>query len=316
MADEPYYEDPYPYPLPDDPTLPGGPEDPGEDPGTTEPPPPSDGPVDDPAAPDPWSTAPTDCDWQRWFLTNIGSTAATPEALAALEAKLTPHGIKVLRNAQGVAGKIQLPDGKIIDVGRAFSSGNPSMMGWQWLDDSAATTSLSGDPDWFDEITASMAPQPYATPDLPDYLQQPYTAPTWDEQFKAPTMEDLYADPGYKSRLDASQKGFERSAAAKGSILSGGTQKALGRYMQDHAANEYQGLFGRSMDQYQKRYDAFAGNAALGYNQYRERYNAYRDNVGDSLNQYGRRYQAYRDAIGDQFRLAELGYGATTAGAP
>jgi hypothetical protein len=220
MADEPYYEDPYPYPLPDDPTLPGGPEDPGEDPGTTEPPPPSDGPVDDPAAPDPWSTAPTDGDWQRWFLTNIGSTAATPEALAALEAKLTPHGIKVLRNAQGVAGKIQLPDGKIIDVGRAFSSGNPSMMGWQWLDDSAATTSLSGDPDWFDEITASMAPQPYATPDLPDYLQQPYTAPTWDEQFKAPTMEDLYADPGYKSRLDASQKGFERSAAAKGSAAT------------------------------------------------------------------------------------------------
>src|SRR5690349_10324219 len=50
---------------------------------------------------------------QNYFSTNFG-TPKTPQELIALEAKITAAGGKVLRNAAGVAGKIQTPDGRII----------------------------------------------------------------------------------------------------------------------------------------------------------------------------------------------------------
>jgi len=56
----------------------------------------------------------------------------------------------------------------------------------------------------------------------------------------------LPTDPGYQFRLQQGLQAEEQSAAAKGSQLSGATLKALQRYGQGQAAQEFQAAFGRN----------------------------------------------------------------------
>lgn len=173
----------------------------------------------------------------------------------------------------------------------------------------------SGDlADWWAQNAPSI--EPYSTPERPDYLSGEYKAPVWNETFTAPDANALYADPGYQARLAAAQKGFERSAAAKGTLLSGGTQVALGRQMQDLASQEYGQAFNRAMGAYQQRYGQFQDAANLGMAARGINENAYNTNVSNSLNQYNTRYKTYRDAVDDQFRLADYGLRAAGLGAP
>jgi hypothetical protein len=48
------------------------------------------------------------------------------------------------------------------------------------------------------------------------------------------------ASPGYEFRLNEGIKAVENSAAARGGVLSGAATKALQRYGQDYATNDYQ----------------------------------------------------------------------------
>jgi hypothetical protein len=61
------------------------------------------------------------------------------------------------------------------------------------------------------------------------------------------TGADLLAnqDPGYGFRLAEGQKALERSAAARGGLLSGGTGKALTSYGQQMGSQEYQNAYNR-----------------------------------------------------------------------
>jgi hypothetical protein len=52
-------------------------------------------------------------------------------------------------------------------------------------------------------------------------------------------------DPGYAFRLSEGQKALERSAAARGGLLSGGTGKALASYGQQMGSQEYQNAYNR-----------------------------------------------------------------------
>jgi len=58
-------------------------------------------------------------------------------------------------------------------------------------------------------------------------------------------MAQFQADPGYGFRLSEGQKALERSAAARGDLLSGATGKALTRYGQEMGSQEYQNAFNR-----------------------------------------------------------------------
>jgi hypothetical protein len=58
-------------------------------------------------------------------------------------------------------------------------------------------------------------------------------------------MAQFQADPGYGFRLSEGQKALERSAAARGNLLSGATGKALTRYGQEMGSQEYQNAFNR-----------------------------------------------------------------------
>jgi hypothetical protein len=86
-------------------------------------------------------------DWQAWFQSLTGGKPPTPAQLVALEPQINAAGGKVLRNAAGVAGKIQLPGDPIVDVIQSAGSGG---VAWQWLTGnsgrtaSARTTTGSG----------------------------------------------------------------------------------------------------------------------------------------------------------------------------
>jgi hypothetical protein len=59
------------------------------------------------------------------------------------------------------------------------------------------------------------------------------------------TMGKFQADPGYAFRLGEGTKALERSAAARGGLLSGGTGKALQRFGQEFGSQEYTNAFNR-----------------------------------------------------------------------
>jgi hypothetical protein len=54
-------------------------------------------------------------------------------------------------------------------------------------------------------------------------------------------------DPSYEFRFKEGQKALERSAASKGTLLTGGTLKALAGYGQGMASTEFGNIFGRNM---------------------------------------------------------------------
>jgi hypothetical protein len=58
-------------------------------------------------------------------------------------------------------------------------------------------------------------------------------------------MSDFEADPGYGFRMDEGMKALERSAAARGGLLSGTTMKGIQRFGQDLASQEFQNAFNR-----------------------------------------------------------------------
>jgi len=54
--------------------------------------------------------------------------------------------------------------------------------------------------------------------------------------------------PGYDFRLSEGQKAIERSAAARGGVLNGANEKAIVRYGQDYATNDYDNFLRRYYD--------------------------------------------------------------------
>lgn len=61
---------------------------------------------------------------------------------------------------------------------------------------------------------------------------------------------DLTQDPGYAFRLAEGQKALERTAAARGGLLSGGAMREAQRYGQGLASQEYQNAYNRALTQY------------------------------------------------------------------
>lgn len=78
------------------------------------------------------------------------------------------------------------------------------------------------------------------------------------------SMSDFQREPGYEFRMAEGQKALERSAAARGGLQSGGTLKALTRYGQDFASNEYQNAYNRFNADRDRRFGRLSSIAGLG----------------------------------------------------
>lgn len=77
-------------------------------------------------------------------------------------------------------------------------------------------------------------------------------------------MQQFQADPGYGFRMSEGMKALERSAAARGGLLSGGTGKALQRFGQEMGSQEYQNAFNRYQAERQARLNPLQSLAGVG----------------------------------------------------
>lgn len=80
-------------------------------------------------------------------------------------------------------------------------------------------------------------------------------------------LSDFQADPGYQFRMDEGQKALERSAAANGNLNSGATLKALSRYGQDYASNEYNNAYNRWNNDHATTWNRLSSLAGMGQTQ-------------------------------------------------
>lgn len=72
------------------------------------------------------------------------------------------------------------------------------------------------------------------------------------------------SDPAYQKRLTEGQQAIERSAAARGGLLSGATTKALQEFAQQVASDEYASAYNRYVTEQTNLYNSLAGQAGLG----------------------------------------------------
>jgi hypothetical protein len=77
-------------------------------------------------------------------------------------------------------------------------------------------------------------------------------------------MDQFQADPGYSFRMSEGMKGLERSAAARGGLLSGATLKGIQRFGQDLGSQEYQNAFNRYQTERQARLNPLQSLAGVG----------------------------------------------------
>ena len=77
-------------------------------------------------------------------------------------------------------------------------------------------------------------------------------------------MSQFQADPGYAFRLSEGQKALDRSAAARGGLISGGALKAATRYGQDMGSQEYTNAFNRYQAERQARLGPLQSLAGVG----------------------------------------------------
>lgn len=194
--------------------------------------------------------------------------------------------------------------------------------GASWFDAQMGSAGFGGTPEPFGETYTAMG--------RPSWLQGEYVPGQWTERFAEPerpavlrspyalpTRADLEASPGYLAGADLMQRGMERSAAAKGTILSGGfVGRALPRAMGEYAGGAYQNLVGNTMGARQQQYGEYSGDVSRAFDQYRQRYGqfadaegvklgarhanetAYQTDVSNERNQYLSRYNQYLDRAG------------------
>jgi len=89
-------------------------------------------------------------------------------------------------------------------------------------------------------------------------------AANYGEYAKAFGTDQFQQDPGYAFRMSEGLKGLDRSASARGGILSGGALKGIQRFSQDLASQEYQNAFNRYQTDRAARLNTLGGLSASG----------------------------------------------------
>jgi hypothetical protein len=90
----------------------------------------------------------------------------------------------------------------------------------------------------------------------------------WDKQFQAPDQLTEQNDPGFQARLRLGSDTLERSAAARGNLLTGGEAKNLDQFAQDYASNEYGNVYNRAANTFSTNYNIFKQNQNDIFNRY------------------------------------------------
>ena len=104
------------------------------------------------------------------------------------------------------------------------------------------------------------------------------------------TLADFNRDPGYQFRMNQGRDALESSASARGSLLGGGTLKALDRYGQDYASGEYGNARSRFINDRETRFGRLSAIAGIGQTAVRDTANqgtALATQTGNNMMQAG-----------------------------
>lgn len=80
------------------------------------------------------------------------------------------------------------------------------------------------------------------------------------------TGEDLQNEPGYQFGMDQGMQALDRSAAARGNLLSGATLKAAQRYGQDYAGTKFNDAYQRDNNNKNRTFNWLMGLTTMGQN--------------------------------------------------
>jgi hypothetical protein len=138
----------------------------------------------------------------------------------------------------------------------------------------------------------------------PAYNYQMGQAP--NEQF------NFEADPGYQWRLQQGANAINSGAAAAGNRLSGATMKALQRYGQNFAANEYQNAYNRYNTNRNFAQGQYEYGTSTGMQNAMNRYNAGNQQAQQRYNMYNT-LANYGQAAGNNLSNLTTGYGQNLA---
>jgi len=84
--------------------------------------------------------------------------------------------------------------------------------------------------------------------------------------FKAPTAQQALEAPGEQAQLQLGEQALQQSAAARGSLLTGGTAQGLNAYAQNLASTNYQNTYNNAYNTYASGYNQFQNQQADTYN--------------------------------------------------
>jgi hypothetical protein len=97
-----------------------------------------------------------------------------------------------------------------------------------------------------------------------EYLKANPNSQGTGELLRAFSNEDFVKDPGYEFRMAEGEKGINRSLAARGGFNSGAALKAINRYNQDYASNEFSNAYNRDAANKARTFSFLSGTAGQG----------------------------------------------------
>lgn len=134
-------------------------------------------------------------------------------------------------------------------------------------------------------------------------------------------MDQFQQDPGYGFRMSEGVKALDRSAAARGGLLSGATLKASQRYGQDLASQEFMNAFNRYQSQLNTRLGTLGsmyGGGQAGTGQLVSAAGQMGEGVSNALMAGGQarasNYLGQANAFNQALGQAALGYGMYKGG--
>src|SRR3990167_2182177 len=132
--------------------------------------------------------------------------------------------------------------------------------------DLAAGGTGAGGEDWFGANAPGGTPGGGggAAAGQPGSLLAPWTQSFDFPYFEPPTEDEVFEDPGVRFRMSEANKGLQRSAAARGTLFTGGTLKSLMGLNQDLARQEYGNVYNRRRGEWGTAYDKAMGEYGLG----------------------------------------------------
>jgi hypothetical protein len=123
--------------------------------------------------------------------------------------------------------------------------------------------------------------------------------------FKAPTAEDMRADPGYQARMDAVKQQQVAGAAHGGVLRTGGFQKGLAQAVGNQASQEYGNVYGRQAQEHERRRREAESNYGINQGNTKQ---AFDTNIANKLQAYQTRQGTWRDNANVALQEGQLGF--------